>query len=160
MEILHFQFSGGIAKPMCELLEEGLIGKLVDTQDFDEYAIGSIDRNPNHFYITAGEYANPFNKGAYVNKLDFVILASLEDVDVVVTDYGIAINPKRTDLIEATKDAGLPIKTIEELRDIAYAIVGTPDKVQFGDRVVGIIEARDGTIMDVVRAVKEYEFAD
>jgi citrate lyase subunit alpha/citrate CoA-transferase len=83
-----------------------------------------------------------------------------EDVDVVVTDYGIAINPKRTDLIEATKDAGLPIKTIEELRDIAYAIVGTPDKVQFGDRVVGIIEARDGTIMDVVRAVKEYEFAD
>ena len=83
-----------------------------------------------------------------------------EDVDVVVTDYGIAINPKRTDLIEATKDAGLPIKTIEELRDIAYAIVGAPDKVQFGDRVVGIIEARDGTIMDVVRAVKEYEFAD
>ena len=83
-----------------------------------------------------------------------------EDVDVVVTDYGIAINPKRTDLIEATKDTGLPIKTIEELRDIAYAIVGTPDKVQFGDRVVGIIEARDGTIMDVVRAVKEYEFAD
>ena len=83
-----------------------------------------------------------------------------EDVDVVVTDYGIAINPKRTDLIEATKDAGLPIKTIEELRDIAYAIVGTPDKVQFGDRVVGIIEAHDGTIMDVVRAVKEYEFAD
>jgi len=83
-----------------------------------------------------------------------------EDVDVVVTDYGIAINPKRTDLIEATKDAGLPIKTIEELRNIAYAIVGTPDKVQFGDRVVGIIEARDGTIMDVVRAVKEYEFAD
>ena len=83
-----------------------------------------------------------------------------EDVDVVVTDYGIAINPKRTDLIEATKDTGLPIKTIEELRDIAYAIVGTPDKVQFGDRVVGIIEAHDGTIMDVVRAVKEYEFAD
>ena len=164
MEILHFQFSGGIAKPMCELLKEGLIGKLVDTQDFDEYAIGSIDRNPNHFYITAGEYANPFNKGAYVNKLDFGILAALE-VDVnfncnVVTDYGIAINPKRTDLIEATKDAGLPIKTIEELRDIAYAIVGTPDKVQFGVRVVGIIEACDGTIMDVVRAVKEYEFAD
>ena len=79
---IHMSFGvGGIAKPMCELLEEGLINKLVDTQDFDEYAIGSIDRNPNHFYITAGEYANPFNKGAYVNKLDFVILASLE-VDV------------------------------------------------------------------------------
>ncbi|MBR3455795.1 MAG: citrate lyase subunit alpha, partial [Bacteroidaceae bacterium] len=218
---IHMSFGvGGIAKPMCELLEEGLINKLVDTQDFDEYAIGSIDRNPNHFYITAGEYANPFNKGAYVNKLDFVILASLEvdvnfncnvvvgsdgvitgaqgghpdtaagakctiviapimqgripsictevttvttpgeDVDVVVTDYGIAINPRRQDLIEATKDAGLPLKTIEELRDIAYSIVGEPEKVQFGDRIVGIIEGRDGTIVDVVRQIKEFEFAE
>ena len=218
---IHMSFGvGGIAKPMCELLEEGLINKLVDTQDFDEYAIGSIDRNPNHFYITAGEYANHFNKGAYVNKLDFVILASLEvdvnfncnvvvgsdgvitgaqgghpdtaagakctiviapimqgripsictevttvttpgeDVDVVVTDYGIAINPRRQDLIEATKDAGLPLKTIEELRDIAYSIVGEPEKVQFGDRIVGIIEGRDGTIVDVVRQIKEFEFAE
>ena len=176
--------------------------------------------NPRHFYITAGEYADPFNKGAYVNKLDFVILAALEvdthfncnvvvgsdgyitgaqgghpdtaagakctiviapimqgriptictdcttvttpgeDVDVVITDYGIAINPKRSDLIEATKDSGLPFKTIEELRDIAYSITGEPEKVQFGDRVVGIIEARDGTIMDVVREIKPFSFRD
>ena len=45
----------------------------------------------------------------------------------------------------------MPLKTIEELRDIAYSIVGEPEKVQFGDRIVGIIEARDGTVMDVVR---------
>ena len=43
-----------------------------------------------------------------------------ESVDVVITDYGIAINPKRQDLIEAMKDVDLPFKTIEELRDIAY----------------------------------------
>ena len=58
------------------------------------------------------------------------------------------------------KDVDLPFKTIEELRDIAYSIVGEPEKVQFGDRVVGIIEARDGTIMDVVRQIKPYEFSD
>ena len=58
------------------------------------------------------------------------------------------------------KGVDLPFKTIEELRDIAYSIVGEPEKVQFGDRVVGIIEARDGTIMDVVRQIKPYEFAD
>ena len=52
------------------------------------------------------------------------------------------------------KDVDLPFKTIEELRDIAYSIVGEPEKVQFGDSVVGIIEARDGTIMDVVRQIK------
>ena len=209
---------GGIAKPMCDLLDEGLINKMVDTQDFDMGAIENIKTNPNHLEITASEYADPFNKGAYVNKLDFVILASLEidthfncnvvtgsdgvitgaqgghpdtaagakcaiviapllqgripaictdvttvttpgeTVDVVVTDYGIAINPKRQDLIAAMKDVDLPFHTIEELRDMAYKMVGKPDPVQFGDRVVGVIESRDGTIMDVVRQVKKFEF--
>ena len=184
---------GGIAGPMCKLLEEGLIEKLVDTQDFDLTAIESVAKNPNHYEITASEYANPMNKGAYVNQLDFVILASLEvdvnfncnvvvdsngmitgaqgghpdtaagakctiviapllqgrtpaictnvttvttpgeTVDVVITDYGIAINPRRQDLIEAMKDVKLPFKTIEELRDIAYSIVGEPDPVEFGE---------------------------
>ena len=58
------------------------------------------------------------------------------------------------------KDVKLPFCTIEELRDKAYSIVGEPDPVQFGDRVVGIIEGRDGTIMDVVREIKTYEFKD
>ena len=55
---------------------------------------------------------------------------------------------------------GIPFRTIEELRDMAYEIVGEPEKVQFGDRIVGIIEARDGTVMDVVRQVKPFEFAE
>lgn len=209
---------GGIAGPMCELLEEGLIEKIVDTQDFDLKAIESITKNPNHIEITGSEYANPMNKGAYVNQLDFVILASLEvdthfncnvvvdsngmvtgaqgghpdtaagakctiviapllqgrtpaictdvttvttpgeTVDVVITDYGVAINPSRPDLLECAKAAKLPVKTIEELRDMAYAITGEPEKIQFADRVVGVIEARDGTIIDVVRQIKEYEW--
>lgn len=209
---------GGITKPMCDLLEKGLCRTIVDTQDFDMGAIESIKKNPNHIEISASEYANPFNKGAYVNKLDFVILASLEvdvhfncnvvvgsdgiitgaqgghpdtaagakctiviapllqgripavctsvttvttpgeTVDVVITDYGIAINPLRKDLIECMKDVKLPFCTIEELRDQAYAMAGEPEPVQFEERVVGIIEGRDGTIMDVVRKIKEYEF--
>src|SRR5699024_2419917 len=74
-----------------------------------------------------------------------------ETVDVVITDYGIAINPRRQDLIECMKDVDLPFKTIEELRDMAYAMAGEPDPVQFEDRIVGVIEARDGTVIDVVR---------
>ena len=81
-----------------------------------------------------------------------------ETVDVVITDYGIAINPARQDLIEAMKGVKLPFCTIEELRDKAYSIVGEPDPVQFDDQVVGIIEARDGSVIDVVRKVKDYEF--
>ena len=47
-----------------------------------------------------------------------------ESVDIVVTDYGVAVNPRRPDLLEALKAADcVPLKTIEELRDIAYSIV-------------------------------------
>ena len=69
---------GGLTKPMCELLDRGLARKLVDTQDFDLDAVNNVRTNPNHFPISAGEYASPMNKGAFVNKLDYVILASLE----------------------------------------------------------------------------------
>ena len=212
---------GGINGPMVRLLEEGLVEKLVDTQDFDLDAVQSIQEHPDrHFPMTTSEYANPMNKGAFVNRLDFVILAALEvdvhfncnvitnstgliagaqgghpdtaagakctivitpliqgrspaictdvttvttpgeTVDVVVTDYGVAVNPARPDLIEAAEAAGIEMHTIEELRDIAYSIVGTPNKIQFADRVVGIVEARDGTIIDVVRQIKEYEFLE
>ena len=39
-------------------------------------------------------------------------------------------------------------------------MTGEPERVQFGERVVGIIEARDGSIMDVVREIKPFRFAD
>ena len=211
---------GGLTKPMCDLLDNGMVRVLLDTQDFDLDAVNNV-KNPNHHRISAGAYANPMNKGAFVNKLDYVILAALEvdthfncnvvvgsdgvitgaqgghpdtaqgakctivivpllqgripavctdvttvttpgeSVDIVVTDYGVAVNPARPDLLEALQKADcVPLKTIEELRDIAYSIVGEPEKVQFGDRVVGIIEARDGTIMDVVREVKPFTFRE
>ncbi len=77
-----------------------------------------------------------------------------ECVDVVVTDYGIAVNPKRQDLLASLREAGLPLKTIEELKDEAYHIAGVPDDLEFHERVVAIMEARDGTILDVVRQIK------
>lgn len=210
---------GGLTKPMCDLLINDQVDCLLDTQDFDLDAVESV-KNLRHYRISAGQYADPFNKGAVVNKLDFVILAALEvdvnfncnvvvgsdgvitgaqgghpdtaagakcaiviapllqgripaictevttvttpgeSVDVVITDYGIAINPRRQDLIEAMKDVDLPFKSIEELRDIAYSIAGEPEKVQFEDRIVGIIESRDGTVMDVVRQIKPFEFSE
>ncbi|MCM0650912.1 citrate lyase subunit alpha [Clostridium swellfunianum] len=75
-------------------------------------------------------------------------------IDVVVTDAGVAVNPKRTDLIEAYKAAGIPLVTIEQLKEKAYNIVGVPDKIEYEDEVVGIIEYRDGSVIDVVRKVK------
>ena len=81
-------------------------------------------------------------------------------VDVLVTDYGIAVNPLRPDLIKCLDDAGIPHVSIESLKEKAYSIVGRPDDVQFKDNVVAVLEARDGTILDVVREIKPYEFED
>ena len=40
-------------------------------------------------------------------------------------------------------------------------MVGTPDPVQFDDRVVSVDpNPHDGTIIDVVRKIKDYEFED
>ena len=76
-----------------------------------------------------------------------------ENVDVLVTDYGIAVNPKRPDLLEALQKTNLPLRTIEELQQEAYAMVGTPDPLPFKERIVAIMEARDGTVLDVVRQI-------
>jgi citrate lyase subunit alpha/citrate CoA-transferase len=76
------------------------------------------------------------------------------DIDVIVTDHGVAINPIRQDLIEKVKDSDLPIKTIEELRDIAYEATGGPQTLELTDDVIALIEYRDGTILDTVWKVK------
>jgi citrate lyase subunit alpha/citrate CoA-transferase len=77
-----------------------------------------------------------------------------ESIDVVVTEVGIAVNPRRPELLKIFKEANLEVKSIEELKDKAYSIVGVPDKIEYEDEVVGIIEYRDGRVIDVVRKVK------
>ncbi len=76
-----------------------------------------------------------------------------ELIDVIITERGIAINPLRQDLIDAVKDSGLPLKTIQELKAEAEAICGVPDKPVLGDKVVAAIKWVDGTVIDCVREV-------
>lgn len=205
---------GGITKPMVEMLDEGLIKHIFDVQDFDLFAVESIDKNPKHHEIDSSFYANIHNKGCIANKLDMVVLSALEvdtnfnvnvmtgsdgvlrgasgghsdtaacakltiittplirgripcildevntvitpgeSIDVIVTEIGIAINPLRQDLIECFKNIGIPQYTIQELKEKAEKIVGVPDKIEYEDKVVAIVEYRDGSIIDVVRKVK------
>jgi citrate lyase, alpha subunit len=81
-----------------------------------------------------------------------------ESIDVVVTDYGIAINPRRKDLIDHYKGSGLNIKTIEELQAIAYKKVGKPEAVPLTDDIIGVIEYRDGSIIDAIYAPGKSKF--
>jgi citrate lyase subunit alpha/citrate CoA-transferase len=68
-------------------------------------------------------------------------------VDVLVTDYGVAVNPKRPDLIECLDKAGIQHVTVQELQEKAYSLVGTPDELEWEDKVTAVLEARDGTIL-------------
>lgn len=79
-------------------------------------------------------------------------------VDVLVTDYGIAVNPARQDIVDCLNAAGIKHVAIEQLQEKAYKLVGEPAPLQWEDKVVAIVEARDGTILDVVRKVKPFTF--
>ncbi len=77
-----------------------------------------------------------------------------ETIGVLVTDQGVAVNPKRREVAERLKAAGLPVCPIEELYARAIAQTGEPEPIQFLDRIVGVVRYRDGSVIDVVRQVK------
>ncbi len=77
-----------------------------------------------------------------------------ELIDVIVTERGICINPRRQDLIDKTKKSKLPIKSIDELMEDVYKITGVPEKVELDDQIVAVMEWRDGSILDTIRKVK------
>jgi citrate lyase subunit alpha / citrate CoA-transferase len=202
---------GGITSQLAHMLEEGLIGKLLDVQSFDSEAARSLAANRNHCEIDASYYANPCLGGCAVDALDVVVLSAMEvdlelnvnvitgsdgvirgasgghsdtaagagltvvvapllrgriptlmdsvttvitpgrSVDLLVTDRGIAVNPARPGLREALVAARLPVRDINDLKRLAEAYTGTPRPLEFDERVVGLVEYRDGTIIDVIR---------
>ena len=78
---------GGITNAMVELLEEGLVGKIIDVQDFDHPSAVSLGNNVNHYEIDANMYASPLSKGAVINQLDTAILSALE----IDTDFNVNV---------------------------------------------------------------------
>ena len=206
---------GGTTSPIVDLLEAGLVKKVMDVQDFDKGAASSMKSNRDQAEIDASWYADPENKGAMVDQLDVCILSALEidtdfnvnvltgsngeirgavgghqdagtakmtiisapltrgriativpsvnsvstpgsSIDVLVTEVGIAINPARQDLVATfSKVPSLPIVSIEELQKRAEATVGKPAPVEYTDRVVGLVEYRDGSLIDAIKQVKD-----
>lgn len=71
-------------------------------------------------------------------------------IDVLVTERGIALNPKRKDLIEALKGTSLNVMKIEELRQLAYNLTGTPAQKNHKLTPIGIVENRDGSVQDTL----------
>lgn len=78
-----------------------------------------------------------------------------ETIDILVTERGVAVNPRRGDLKAQLVQAGIPVKEIAELKQLAEEIAGPPQALATNEKIVAIVEYRDGTIIDVVRQVKD-----
>ena len=73
-----------------------------------------------------------------------------ENVDILVTERGICVNPKRIDLTASLKKSGITIIPINILKENIQSLTGVPNKLETGDNIVGIIEYRDGSVLDVI----------
>jgi citrate lyase subunit alpha/citrate CoA-transferase len=78
-----------------------------------------------------------------------------ELIDVVATERGIAINPRREDLLAAVEGSGLPIRTLAELKTEAERLCGVPEPLTNDGPVVGLVTWVDGTVIDTVRKVSQ-----
>jgi len=72
-------------------------------------------------------------------------------IDVITTERGIAINPRRQDLIDAVKGSDLPIRPIQDIKaEVERICGGKPTSPRLGDRPVAVVKWVDGTILDTV----------
>lgn len=88
-----------------------------------------------------------------VEKVDAIITPGTS-VDVLVTDRGIAINPNRKDLVECFSNTDLNIVSVEDLVLTAERITGKRKALQHSDQTIAIVEYRDGTVLDEIKAIK------
>ena len=74
-----------------------------------------------------------------------------ELIDVIATERGIAINPRRQDLMDAVKGSKLPIRPLREIKEEVERICGgRPRRPKHGDRPVAVVKWEDGTLLDSV----------
>lgn len=88
-----------------------------------------------------------------INRRVQTVVTPGETVDVLVTERGICVNPQKPELETKLIEAGLNIKKIEDLQKEVEKIVGKANEVKYSDKIVGLVEYRDGTIIDVIRQI-------
>jgi len=161
-----FYANPGVRGSAVNLLDAVVLSALEVDTDFNVNVITGSDgvirgASGGHCDTAAGSALTivvaPLTRGrtaSIVPSVDTLVTPG-ETVDLVVTDRGTAVNPRRPDLREALTKGGLAPIDIEELAALAERITGRPDPVAHTDRIVGIVEYRDGTVIDVIRQIRE-----
>lgn len=73
-----------------------------------------------------------------------------KDIDVLVTQGGIAVNPKNIELKERLESVGLPVIDIVKLKEKTEKITGKPEKLPKGNKVVAKVISRYGEVLDEI----------
>ncbi len=76
-------------------------------------------------------------------------------IDVLVTDHGVAVNPAREELKAKLTKAGIAVFSIQELQQRAELLTGKPKPIEYTDNVVGYVRYRDGSVIDTIKQIKE-----
>ncbi|MFH1143663.1 MAG: citrate lyase subunit alpha [Candidatus Eisenbacteria bacterium] len=201
---------GGSTKVLVDMLNEGLIGAILDGQTFDLDAVRSIATNPRHLPTTPFTSYNYHGKGNWASYVATAVLGATEVdlkfqanvvthsdgyllhgiggwqntlsadcsilafplyrgripivvenvttvcapgelIGAVITERGIAINPRRADILERVKGKGLPLITIEELYETAQKLCGKPQAPAIDrEQPVAVVKWVDGTVIDTI----------
>lgn len=149
---------------LVESLDIVVLSALEVDLDFNVNVLTGVDgrfrgASGGHSDTAAGSevsiVAIPTRRGRVPTIRDSVntIITPGKDIDIIVTERGISINPDSTVLLSELNNQGLNIVDIAELKDKVESITGKPKTPDFRDEIVAEIEYRDGSIIDTVRGL-------
>lgn len=95
------------------------------------------------------------NAGGYPKVVDRVTTVTTpgETIDVLVTEAGVAVSPRQEALRDRLAAGGVQVVSIEHLKELAGRGASRPQQAARDERIVAVVEYRDGTVTDVVHAV-------
>jgi len=148
---------------IVNMLDVGILGATEVDTDFNVNVATEADGRllhgiGGHQDVAAGAKLSivtlPLIRGRLPSVVDRVMTVTTpgETIDAIITERGIAINPMNHELLETVmkNNPHLHLCTIEELNEKCKRLVGMPEPIEFHDKIIGVVEYRDGTLLDVV----------
>ncbi|AKT52109.1 citrate lyase subunit alpha [Arsenicicoccus sp. oral taxon 190] len=146
---------GGITGGIVDLHRRGLVGRVLDVQDFDTVAVESLASDPGHVEISANEYANPLSKGACSDGLDVVILSALEvdremNVNVITGSDGLMMGASGGHC-DVAAGANLPIVVAPLIRSRIPTVVDRVTTLVTPGETIGVLVTDHGIAVNPAR---------
>lgn len=157
--------SGGITGAHVALQRAGLFGRIHDVQCFDGAAATSSVSNPDHYAMSASDYANPLHGSAIVDQLDVMVLGAVEvdrqlNVNVTIGGDGRLIGGPgghpdaaegaRLTIVTTGLEGGGYAKLVEDVRCITTQ--GRHVDVLVSDQGIAVNTSRPDVLEDLTRA--------